>query len=184
MKPRTSDTHPLQIAVLDTPGNGRIGLTFCPGKCDPYAMTGPWARNLKSDIAAIVDWGASALVTLMEAHELEKLAVAALGEMAQSQGLEWYHLPIRDVSVPSRAFETTWIRAGRELRSQLLGGQSIVVHCRGGIGRTGLVAARLLIELGEKPVPALDRVRAVSPGAVETAEQETYVLRLKKGSAG
>ena len=184
MKPRTSDTHPLQIAVLDTPGNGHIGLTFCPGKCDPYAMTGPWARNLKSDIAAIVDWGASALVTLMEAHELEKLAVAALGEMTQSQGLEWYHLPIRDVSVPSSAFETAWIRAGRELRYRLLGGQSIVVHCRGGIGRTGLVAARLLIELGEEPVTALDRVRAVRPGAVETAEQETYVLRLKKGSAG
>ena len=179
MKPRTSDTHPLQIAVLDTPGNGQIGLTFCPGKCDPHAMTGPWARDLKTDIAAIVDWGASTLVTLMESHELERLAVGGLGEMAQSQGIEWYHLPIRDVSVPSRAFEMAWVGAGRELRSRLLDGQSVVVHCRGGIGRTGLVAARLLVELGEGPAAALSRVRSVRPGAVETREQEAYVLALR-----
>jgi len=60
-----------------------------------------------------------------------------------------------------------------------LDGQSIVVHCRGGLGRTGMVAARLLVELGEKPVTALQRVRAARPGAVETVEQEEYVLGLR-----
>ena len=65
MKPRTSDSHPLQIAFVDTPGNGRIGMTFCAGKHDPVAMTGPWARDMQTDIAAIADWGAVALVTLM-----------------------------------------------------------------------------------------------------------------------
>jgi ADP-ribosyl-[dinitrogen reductase] hydrolase len=58
----------------------------------------------------------------------------------------------------------------------LLGGESIVVHCRGGPGRTGVIAARLLIELGESPQRALSRVRAARPGAVENREQEIYVL--------
>jgi ADP-ribosyl-[dinitrogen reductase] hydrolase len=179
MKPRTSDSHPLQIAFVETPGNGRIGMTFCPGKHDQMAMTGPWARDMRTDIAAIADWGAVALVTLMESHELGMLGVPNLGGMAVSQGLDWYHLPVQDVSVPNVSFEAQWVDAGSALRSRLLAGQSIVVHCRGGLGRTGMVAARLLIELGEKPVMALQRVRAARPGAVETAEQERYVLQVK-----
>jgi ADP-ribosyl-[dinitrogen reductase] hydrolase len=54
----------------------------------------------------------------------------------------------------------------------------LVIHCKGGLGRTGVVAARLLIELGETPNAALARVRAARPGAVETPEQEDYVLNL------
>ena len=179
MNPRTSDTHPLQIASVETPGNGMIGMTFCPGKHDPMARTGPWARDSQMDIVAIADWGAVALVTLMESHELDMLGVSGLGDMAVSQGLDWYHLPIRDVSVPSAVFEAQWVEAGETLRTRLLGGQAVVVHCRGGLGRTGIVAARLLIELGEKPIMALQRVRAARPGAVETVEQEEYVLGLR-----
>ena len=176
MKPRTSDTHPLRIASLDTPGGGRIGMTFCPGKRDPLAMTGPWARDLDTDLAAIRAWGASALVTLMESHELMSLKVGRLAEAVRSMGLDWYHLPIRDLSIPSKAFETQWRTSGRDLRDRLLGGQALVAHCRGGLGRTGLIAARLLIELGEAPRKALERVRAARPGAVETGAQEQYVL--------
>jgi ADP-ribosyl-[dinitrogen reductase] hydrolase len=98
--------------------------------------------------------------------------------MAIALGLDWYHLPIRDVSIPSTAYETQWADVGEALRTRLLDGQAIVVHCRGGLGRTGLVAARLLIELGEKPATALQRVRAARPGAVETVEQEKYVLQV------
>ena len=179
MKPRTSDSHPLQIAFVETPGNGRIGMTFCPGKHDPLAMTRPWARDMRTYLAAIVDWKAVALVTLMESHELDMLGVSGLGDAVKTRGLDWYHLPVQDVSVPSAAFEEEWTEVGETLRKQLLVGQSIVVHCRGGLGRTGMVAARLLIELGEKPVTALQRVRAARPGAVETVEQEEYVLGLR-----
>ena len=82
MNPRTSDTHPLQIAFVETPGNGKIGMTFCTGKQDPNAMTGPWDRDLESDLAAIANWGATALVTLMELHELVRVGVSGLGEAA------------------------------------------------------------------------------------------------------
>ena len=176
MKPRTSQSHPLNIAPLDTPGGGRIGMTFCPGKTDPFAMSGPWARDLDTDLAAIQAWGASALVTLVEQHELVHLGVGGLGQRVLAMGLDWYHLPIRDVSIPTPEFETQWRTSGQALRERLLGGQALVVHCRGGLGRTGLIAARLLIELGESPQTALRRVRTARPGAVETPEQAAYVL--------
>jgi ADP-ribosyl-[dinitrogen reductase] hydrolase len=114
----------------------------------------------------------------MEQHELDRLGVPRLGEAAVAQGLDWYHLPIRDVSVPSAAFELAWKEAGRKLRTRLLGGESVVVHCRGGLGRTGLVTARLLVELGKAPASALQQVRNARPGAVETVEQESYIFAL------
>jgi len=176
MKPRTSETDPLRIGTLDTPAGGRIGMTLCPGKHDPAAMTGAWERDLRSDLDVIAAWGARALVTLMETHELVQLGVPDIGAQTESLGMAWYHLPIKDASTPSSAFEETWETAGAALRRILGNGEGIVIHCRGGLGRTGIIAARLLIELGGDPDWALQRVRAARPKAVETREQEAYVL--------
>jgi ADP-ribosyl-[dinitrogen reductase] hydrolase len=57
----------------------------------------------------------------------------------------------------------------------LCGGHDVLVHCRGGLGRAGTIAARLLVELGMEPAEAIARVRAVRPGAIETPEQERFV---------
>lgn len=173
---RTSLSHPLQIDAVMTPDGGAIGLTFCPGKTDPHAATGSWARDLDTDLATIVAWGASSLFTLIEDHEFKLLGVPELGPRAEATGLAWHHVPIRDVSVPDERFEAAWHNYGTSLRNQLKAGKNIVVHCRGGLGRTGLVACRLLVELGQDPVEALIAVRAARPGAVETPTQEAYVL--------
>jgi ADP-ribosyl-[dinitrogen reductase] hydrolase len=55
---RTSQSHPLQIATVQPAENtGRIGITFCPGKVQPGAMSGSWNRDLGLDLDAIADWG-------------------------------------------------------------------------------------------------------------------------------
>lgn len=178
---RTSQSDPLRIdGVAAGPASGIIGLTICPGKRDPVAMTGPWARDLGADLAAIRDWGAKTLVTLIEDHEFELLEVPDLGQRAGEFGLAWHHLPIRDVDIPDEAFESGWKKTGPGLLDLLRRGERIVVHCRGGLGRSGLVAARMLVELGVAPRDAVNRVRAIRPGAIETAAQERYVLSLMR----
>ncbi len=180
MKARTSQSHPIRIDHVETEGGGRIGMTFCPGKKDPGAMTGAWDRDLDTDLLAIRDWGASLLVTLVEDHELELLGVPDLGQRARGNGMDWLHLPIVDVSVPSTRFEDDWPVYAGDMVTRLQGGESLVLHCRGGLGRTGLVAARLLIELGSDPGEAIRRVRERRPGAVETSEQESHVLAARR----
>ena len=81
---RTSESHPLQIAtVLAGSGMGAVGVTFCPGKTDRHAFTGDWQRDLTADLQAIHDWGAAAVVTLMESFELDDLQVSDLGNRVQ-----------------------------------------------------------------------------------------------------
>lgn len=175
---KTSLTHPLRIDTVTTPVGGRIGLTFCPGKRQPDALTGPWDRDLDLDLDAIKGWGAAALITLMEQHELDRVKVAEIGTKAEALGLEWHHLPIRDVDVPEAGFEAAWTYSGQRLRALLRGSKDIVVHCRGGLGRAGTIGARLLVELGMEPNAAVAAVRAARPGTIETEPQRQHVLAI------
>ena len=175
MQTKTSLTHPLQIDAMPC-GGGLLGMTMCPGKkvtSNPYSR---WERDLALDMGVIVGWGASALVSLMEDHEFRCFGVTDLGDVAEDAGLEWHCLPIKDVRVPDERFERLWAYSGHVLRRKLASGERIVLHCRGGIGRTATIAARLLIESGVVPEDALHRVRAVDIRRVETSDQKSYVL--------
>lgn len=180
-RPRTSQSHPLEIAEVQAdPAFGRIGLTFCPGKHDQAAATGAWARDLDVDLDAIRDWGAQALVTLVEPAELVALKVENLGAAALARGLDWRHLPIADYGVPSPLFERRWRNDGRDLRAILRRGGDVVVHCKGGLGRAGLIAARLLAELGVEPDQAIKMVRRARRGAIETPTQLALARRMAR----
>jgi ADP-ribosyl-[dinitrogen reductase] hydrolase len=180
---KTSFSDPIRIAVV-TGGSkfGRIGVTFCPGKYDPDGGKydgGVWRdRDLAVDLDAIRDWGAAAVVTLLGPEELTLLRVERLGEEIKRRNMLWYHLPIIDVSIPDERFEQRWDVSGKELRLILRSGLDVLVHCRGGLGRAGTIAARLLVELGMEPTKAIENVRAVRPGAIETREQEEFVLSM------
>lgn len=177
---RTSITHPLHIADIVTgPGHGRIGVTFCPGKKQPNAATGAWDRDLELDVQRIADWGAVAVLTLIEDHEIRTLKVDGLGEAVRARHMDWLHLPITDVSTPDDRFEAAWQSIGENLRDRLRNGFDLLVHCKGGLGRAGLTAARLLVELGVPAEDAISRARRARPGAIETSAQEAFVRALR-----
>ena len=179
---RTSQTHPLQIAeVRPAPDMGRIGLTFCPGKTQPHAATGAWDRDVDTDVQAIKAWGAAAVVTLIEDHEIAALQVQGLGAAVQAHGMDWLHLPIPDVPVPGPDFEALWAVHGPGLRARLRAGDNVLVHCKGGLGRAGTIASRLMIELGMPPDAAVKAVRTARPGAIETPAQLAHVMGQKPG---
>ncbi|MCU9846726.1 ADP-ribosylglycohydrolase family protein [Defluviimonas sp. WL0024] len=174
---RTSATHPLQIATVSPKaGMGRVGITFCPGKRQPHAATGAWDRQLDLDLDALAAWGAVAVVSLVESSELTELGVPNLGAEVAARHMDWLHLPIPDFSTPSAKFEAAWRSAGEDIRGRLRAGFDIVVHCKGGLGRAGMIGARLMAELGVSPDQAVAEVRAARPGAIETAAQLEHVL--------
>lgn len=163
------------IDNVRAPGGGRIGLTACPGIA--AALDSENRRGaLDADLAAIVAWRARALVTLVEPFELTLLGVEELGARAAAQGLAWWHLPVIDGTAPGTAFEPRWSETGPALHRRLDADERIVVHCHAGMGRSGAVAARLLVERGVPPEQAIITVRRARPGAIENDEQVRWVL--------
>ena len=87
----------------------------------------------------------------------------------------YLHLPIPDLGVPGREWEANWEAIGPALLDCLQQGQAVLLHCKGGLGRTGTVAARLLVEMGHPPEEAIAAVRKARQGAIENPLQENYV---------
>ena len=178
---RTSASHPLRIDEVPAgQAGGLIGITFCPGKCGNSLAGARWQRDLGADLDVITLWRPAAVVTLIEDKEFKDLGVPQLGAQVQARGMAWHHMPIVDVRPPDARFEAAWLTSGPDLLAMLRRGDKVLVHCRGGLGRAGTVAARLLVELGVAPSQAIERVRQARPRAIETDEQEDYVLNLPR----
>jgi len=176
--PRTSFTDPLCIGELPAGvRGGLIGITFCPGKQGDSVVGRPWARDLGLDLDVVERWGARLVLTLVESHELAFLGVPDLGPRVMARGIAWRHLPIVDVQPPGREFDEAWPHAGAEAIARLRAGERVLVHCRGGLGRAGTVAACLLVECDQPPAAAIRAVRAARPGAIETLAQQRFVER-------
>lgn len=175
---KTSGSDPLRVDFIDAEalglaGLGRLGLTIAPGKKDPARQ---WDRDLDADLDRLRSvHRAHLLVSLMEEHEYAMLEIPALRDRATAAGLEVVWFPIEDVSVPARAELGAFTRFIAGLTTALRGGKTVVVHCRGGLGRSGTVAACCLVGLGIPSSDAIGATRAARPGAIETSAQEAWV---------
>ena len=151
----------LTIPTLKVKGGGKIGVVRLPG------ATG----DLDGDLAVLLDWPADAVVSMTETAEMAALGSDALGSLLRQNGIAWFHFPIRDFSIPDTEATGQWPDLARQLHKVLDRGGSLLLHCRGGRGRSGMIALRLMIERGTEPQTALEDLRAIVPGAVETEAQ-------------
>ncbi len=175
---------PLRIDAVDVPGTGGvIGITECPGK-NVYPglglTVGPWKRDLDLDLMVILEWQPDVLVSLLEDYEFELLGVPELLDRINKLGIRWLRLPIPHGGVPDDLFEEEWEIIGKELHGILAQGGRVLLQCGGGLGRSGLVAARLLVEFGMDPCPAFAAVRQARPNAILNEDQEDYVRRSRR----
>ena len=179
----TSESHPILVDFLpDEVGTpGRLDMTFAPGMW-AESVRGRWERDLAADLRALEEeYETDVLVSLMEDHEYHGYQIPELLEQDRLGGVEILRFAIQDMGVPREAeserFETTI----REIVQRLEQGQNVVVHCRGGLGRTGTVAACVLVALGKHSADeAIAVVREARKGTVQTREQEDFV-RLFEG---
>lgn len=156
---------------------GKLGMTIAPGVRDDHALVGAWRRDIGSDLDRISNhYGATTLVVLLEEYELKKYGIQDLIPRARDAGLEVIDFPIVDVSVPRKAQSDDYADLIESILAPLHAGETVVVHCRGGIGRTGVVAASVLVVTGHDADEAISKVRqARDDRMLETPEQEEYV---------
>jgi len=176
--PKTSLSHPLHVDFVPHEAlglAGALGMTATPGRSDANASDGPWKRALDKDLDRLVRfYHADMLVTLLERGQYVEDEFAALDVLdlvlrAKQRGIdtEWVPMPDGGVPVGVDHLLTLVERLLHEMRD----GRVAVLHCRDGLGRTGLVACCCLVALGAAPTEALTTVRAVRPGAVQEPVQ-------------
>lgn len=171
---KTSDTHPLRIDAFPL-WSAEVGLTICPGKYQLDSHAGPWDRSLGEDVSALARWKAFAVVTLMEDHELDYLRVRDLPEAMADHFPIWLQLPITDRRAPDPEFLRRWRYLRLVFAHLLMTEANVVLHCMGGLGRSGTVAAMLCMDAGMSAHDAIRLVRQTRRGAIETIEQERFI---------
>ena len=96
----------------------------------------------------------------------------------QKYGLIEVHLPVPDFSPPTQAQLERGVSAIEQATAT---GTRVAVHCGGGLGRTGTLLACYLVKRGLSPDAAIQRVRELRPGSVETPQQEAAVVEYAGG---
>jgi protein-tyrosine phosphatase len=169
----TSTSDPIRVDFLPPLLPGGVGLTFAPGKCDGTR----WQRSVRQDLDRLrAHYGVSHLVSLIEDHELVYYQIENLYVEAERRQIAVHRLPIRDVSVPPKVEDVASLVRG--IGSWAANGQTVVIHCIGGLGRTGTVAGCFLVEQGFDAEAALNLLREVrAVNCPETDEQREFVRR-------
>lgn len=162
------NVHPFDLLALPQKGAGLL-LTPCPGTRGVEA-----GQSLDQLKAA----GASALITLMPKAEMLRNGVADLDEWCAERGLSWFHLPIEDERAPADDFRKAWKVQRTTVHELLDAGRVIAIHCKGGSGRTGLMAAQILVERGATKEQASAAVRSLRPNALQLPVHQDYLAGL------
>lgn len=145
---------------------GRLGIGALPGRGDE-------GRDLARDLDALAAAGVDRVLVLIRDDELALYGVDALLEGYRTRRIGVRRLPIPDHGVPGTAAAKdaiTWLAA------LLAGGATVLIHCVGGLGRSGMLLGCYLRTRGMAADAAIAEVRRTrSPAAIETAGQAAFV---------
>lgn len=112
----------------------------------PRPRSGDW---LADEIAGWARARVETVVSLLEAHEVRELGLIEERAMCETLGIEFLSFPIPDRGTPRSVLETAALVDDLVLR--LRRGAGVAIHCRAGIGRSGLITGCVLLELGVLP---------------------------------
>lgn len=144
-----------------------------PGKLavGPRPRGGEW---LKDDVSNWKRAQVDDVLSLLTPDEEQDLDLHDEAGEVRAQGMSFTSFPIPDRQIPKS--ESQLAEVLESITRDLSAGKNILIHCRQGIGRSGLVAACLLVKKGMSPGAAVDSVSATRGVSVpETAEQREWI---------
>lgn len=152
---------PPELFPIETPAAGRLVIMPAP---QPSAF--PAIRRAGVDL----------VVSLLPNEEAARIELGPERDLCRRAGLDFLNFPIRDFSIPDD-FEPAAALV-TALADQISGGDTVAVHCRAGIGRSGMMTSAILVGLGLSPEAAIATVSAARGFPVpETDAQRDWIRR-------
>lgn len=154
-----------QVYWIDGPWSGRLAIVARP-------RGGDW---LDDEVRAWKAAGIDVVVSSLTAEEATEFALQHEASTCESHGIRFLSFAISDRSVPDSRQEATQFLS--RLSQFLISGQNVAIHCRQGIGRSGLIAGALLVLGGatfREAVATISRSRGCE--VPETPEQRKWLV--------
>jgi protein-tyrosine phosphatase len=150
-------------------GRGRLGLMPHP-RGD---------RCLAGEIQGLRAEGVDRLISLLTPSEAWRLGLAEERGACERAGIAFDSYPIEDRDVPAQLEPT--ISFLRETIANLHRGEGVAIHCRVGVGRSGLMTASLLVLTGVPAEEAIARVAEARRHPIpDTAAQREWIVELSQ----
>lgn len=139
-------------------------------------MPAPDRGELANDINTFRAFGVDRVVSLLA--EDHALGLAGEAEACAAAGLCFTHSPIVDFGLPE---VETLDALARMIAAEIHAGQGVAVHCKAGIGRSGMVCSAILIHLGWRAADAVSAVsRARGVRLPDTVEQGRFIAEFEE----
>ena len=162
-----------ELHWVDGPWPGKLAMAARP-------RGGDW---LEDELSSWHRAGISTVVSLLTRDKEQSLDLRKEARVVKAQAMNFTSFPIPDREVPSS--QTVLAGALEKINADLSSGKNVLIHCRQGIGRSGLVAACLLGTKGWDPSAAGEQVGAARGLAIpETAEQRRWIDQYAVSLAG
>ncbi|KDQ57734.1 hypothetical protein JAAARDRAFT_130821 [Jaapia argillacea MUCL 33604] len=132
---------------------GNLLLSSCPGKkvrlSGPVKGRGGVCRDLGADLARVKELGVGCIVCCLDDEELEFLGASwsEYSRVAHEVGLDVLRIPTPEGLAPLTPHLLDSYLS-ELIKTYTLHNIPILVHCRGGVGRAGLVACCWILKLG------------------------------------
>lgn len=118
----------------------------------------------------VVDQGIKSVVTVRE--------VALPSDWFDGGDIDYLHLAVEDFGAPNME---ELVQAVDFIDQQISSGRPVMVHCAAGKGRTGAVLAAYLVKKQNLTAEqAIEKIRNMRPGSVQSVSQETAVSMYEK----
>ena len=164
---RTSDNNPIEVDFIDPEllnSSGRIAMSIAPGKITEDSQY-IWERDLDIDLKRLhSEIGVSHVFCLLEDEELQEIGLSQYFEKLANLGIGHSTFPVDDFGKPESQDEFFSIVS--EANQKIDAGETVLIHCNGGKGRTGMMAAACLVHKGYDPEEAIQLVKEKRKGAL------------------
>src|SRR5262245_52575868 len=152
-----------KVFWISGPWHGRLGIL-------PRPRGGDW---LTDETTAWREAGVDMVVSLLEPEEAAQLVLEGEEAAAAASGIDFRPFPIPDRGVP--ASRESVAELANDIVEALEAGKGVAVHCRQGIGRSGIIVGGVLVAAGQDATTALEAIsEARGIDVPETEEQRRW----------